>query len=297
MTTRKEQFLFKGTGLIIAEARNTNQNGDPDQDGAPRTRMVDGLEFGEATSVSLKRKFRDLVSYKEGPVWGMLQKRFGLDPAKFSIVEERGRDLESLYKLSTDELLSTFWDIRIFGTTLLEEKDKRQEDKKDRSHTHTGPFVVGHGVSVAPVVVSRETLTKKAGVEQDKDRGMAPDGLKIIEHALFHIPLFFNPSDASKTACTKRDVDVLLAVMPYVYSHTASSARSIHLIRAWYADHKNALGSCREYEIIDALAPKKISNPDKPSTSLSDYDIPKQLNKDLLEKLTSIKDYSEPEKE
>ena len=57
----------RGCGLLIIEVRNSNPNGDPDQEGVPRQRN-DG--HGEISPVSFKRKLRDLVEDKEGEVWG-----------------------------------------------------------------------------------------------------------------------------------------------------------------------------------------------------------------------------------
>lgn len=53
----------RATGLIIVEVRNSNPNGDPERDGAPRKRRGD---IGEISPVSVKRKIRDLVGSKQG---------------------------------------------------------------------------------------------------------------------------------------------------------------------------------------------------------------------------------------
>ena len=48
--------IKRAAGLIIVEVRNSNPNGDPERDGAPRRRRGD---IGEISPVSVKRKMRD----------------------------------------------------------------------------------------------------------------------------------------------------------------------------------------------------------------------------------------------
>src|SRR4030042_1623339 len=85
----------KATGLLIIEVRNSNPNGDPERDGAPRKRRGD---IGEISPVSVKRKMRDLVGNKGGPVWLYLKNKFSLDEACFEILKHRNRDRPSIKK-------------------------------------------------------------------------------------------------------------------------------------------------------------------------------------------------------
>jgi CRISPR/Cas system type I-B associated protein Csh2 (Cas7 group RAMP superfamily) len=58
--------MNRATGLLIIEVTNSNPNGNPDQESDPRLRPD---ERGMISPVSFKRKLRDLVEDKEGPVW------------------------------------------------------------------------------------------------------------------------------------------------------------------------------------------------------------------------------------
>ena len=50
----------------------------------------------------------------------------------------------------------------------------------------------------------------------------------------------------------------MLRLIPYAYTHTASFVRpDVRLRHAWYIEHKSRLGSCPDFELIDALTPKK----------------------------------------
>ena len=59
----------RATGLLVIEVVNSNPNGDPDRESDPRQRPD---SRGEISPVSFKRKLRDLVEEKQGPVWETL---------------------------------------------------------------------------------------------------------------------------------------------------------------------------------------------------------------------------------
>jgi len=125
----------RATGLIIVEVRNSNPNGDPERDGAPRKRRGD---IGEISHVSVKRKMRDLIGNKRGPIWLYLKNKFNLDEARFEILEERDRDRSSIKKMIVEdrtkslenmEFVKKFWDGRVFGNTFLEEAEGEPEEE------------------------------------------------------------------------------------------------------------------------------------------------------------------------
>lgn len=60
----------------MIEVRNSNPNGDPDRESDPRTRAHDGR--GMISDVSFKRKLRELILRKDGPVWTHLRSAMSL---------------------------------------------------------------------------------------------------------------------------------------------------------------------------------------------------------------------------
>src|SRR6266702_3527203 len=118
--------IKRATGLLIIEVINSNPNGDPDRESDPRQRP-DGR--GEISPVSFKRKLRDLIEHKEGPVWSALRQELNLDVERFHILESRGRDRPTIERELLDSLeifKQKYWDGRIFGNTFLE---KSKDDK------------------------------------------------------------------------------------------------------------------------------------------------------------------------
>ena len=241
------------TGLLVIEVRKSNPNGDPERESSPRQRP-DGR--GEISPPSYKRKLRDLVADKQGPVWDELAKQFtpALNEENFQILESRGRDRASIMKMlegESGEFKDAFWDARLFGNTFLE------KGGSDTILAGTAHF--GVGISVAPIEIEFSTWTNKSGVETGKDRGMAPMAFRVVKHGLYTMPFFVNPSQAHKTGCTKRDVELMLHLLRYAYPHTMSVIRTMVEVRhAHVFTHKSALGSVSDFALIDALTPKHI---------------------------------------
>src|ERR1700692_2253472 len=94
--------MNRATGLLIIEVTNSNPNGNPDQESDPRLRPD---ERGMISPVSFKRKLRDFVEEKEGPVWLHNASRFAppLKAEDYQALESRGRD--------RNEIIC--WDMRI----------------------------------------------------------------------------------------------------------------------------------------------------------------------------------------
>lgn len=275
--------MLRATGLLVIEVINSNPNGDPDRESDPRQRH----DFrGEISPVSFKRKLRDLIADKEGVVWQALQQELQLDQEQFYILESRGRDRKQIETELKDEakvFKEKYWDGRVFGNTFLESGGS--------TTIKTGVVQFGLGVSIAPVDIERHTNTNMSGVQEGKDRGMAPMGYRFVPHGVYCMPFFVNPSQAHKTGCTVQDIDLMKRVIAYAYAHTRSHARpSVELRHAWYIEHNNRLGSCSDFALLDALRPIKKTNPDKESTSWEDYDVPTALPENLQQKVKPLID-------
>ena len=299
----------RGTGLLVVNVVNSNPNGDPDGESEPRTFEGDGR--GLISPVSFKRKLRDLMA---NPNDGTIERRES-DPREegetrkaalrasgaasgnraFDILESRGRKRDQIDAMGADGFRAKYWDARVFGNTFLENfKDDKDDKKSKRDKGHfisTGVVQVGPGVSIAPIEIARLTLTNKSGVEEGKDRGMAPLAFRVARHGLYVMPFFVNPSAAHKSGCDARDIDILKFLIPHAYAHTASGIRpQVEIVHAWYAEHKSPLGSCPDPLILVALKPKKRANPEEPSRSIDEYDIPTTLPQDLRARLASFED-------
>ena len=229
-------------------------------------------------------KLRDLVEEKQGPVWGTLSAELDLKEERFAILEHRGRDRKAIEKeLRDGTFQNKYWDGRVFGNTFLEEGGP--------DTVKTGAVQFGLGLSVAPITIERMTNTNKAGVQEGRDRGMAPLGYRIVTHGVYTMPFFVNPTAAVKSGCTAEDIKLLFRLIPQAYSHSASYVRPMVGIRhAWVVEHNSPLGSCSDFDLLDALRPKKKEDPEQPSTSWGDYEVPVKLPQTLRSKVADFKD-------
>ena len=294
-TQRKGNSFNRGTGLLIIEVRHSNPNGDPDAESDPRTIDADGR--GLISPVSFKRKIRDLVADREGQLWEEVERtlKLGLEGSsrEFGILESRGRNREAILKLSAQEFSHAFWDGRVFGNTFLEDIKGRDFNLGEKDYfIRTGVVQFGPGVSIAPIEVERLTTTNKSGVQEGKDRGMAPLAWRVVRHAVYVMPFFVNPIMARKNGCEQNDIDLLKFLIPHAYRGTASAIRPFVEIRhAWYAEHSSPLGSCPDSLIIDLMSPKKVKGQaNEPSTSIEDYDVPTKLPTEIGGRLESFED-------
>jgi CRISPR-associated protein Csd2 len=285
-------FIKRGTGLLLIDVKDSNPNGDPDRESDPRTRQ-DGR--GEISPVSFKRKLRDLVSAKDSPVWQELAKELDLNEASYDILESKVTKRTDVKKITADELLEKYWDVRVFGTTFLEE-----QSGESGSFISTGVVQFGLGVSLDPVRIERMTTTKVLPVEDDKSKGMAPLAYRIVSYGLYTMPFFINATAAQKTRCTKKDIELLLQLIPHAYKETASYIRSQVDIRyAFYVEHNRARGTFNDFKIIEALTPVRVGNGIGPATSWKDYDEVallesiKELNSKLKGKTAPVVDLME----
>jgi|LSQX01.1.fsa_nt_gb Cas7 group CRISPR-associated protein Csh2 len=282
--------IKKATGLLVLEVVNSNPNGDPDRESDPRQRP-NGL--GEISPVSFKRKLRDLVEDRDGLVFKTLCERLQLDPDEFDILERRGRNRDAIKKEMSVEkgqsfldtvFVKKYWDARLFGNTFL-------EGGMDKGSIKTGVVQFAMGLSLAPVEIQRHTNTNKAGVEADTQQGMAPLAYRVVQHGVYCMPFYANPTLARNSGCTQQDIELLKALIPYAYDHTRSAIRpDVRIRHAWYIEHANPLGSCADHLLIEALMPKKKVDPSSPSSSWEDYDVPQGLPEELKGKIASIVD-------
>jgi len=283
----------RATGLLIIEVVSSNPNGDPDRESEPRQRP-NGC--GEISPVSFKRKLRDLLEDVDTPFFKSLPEKFSGNMDSYRVLESRGRDRKAITKEMGDiknfeqskflqsEFVKKYWDARILGNTFLEEGAAKGFIK-------TGVAQFGVGVSISPVEIIRHTNTNKAGVQEGKNAGMAPLAFRIVQHGIYVMPFFVNPNYAAKSGCTLDDVELLKLLIPQAYDLNRSAIRpDVRIRHAWYIEHKNILGSCPDYLLLEALTPTRIGNKNDPSNEWSDYEDKASLPPELLERIDNVVD-------
>jgi CRISPR-associated protein Csd2 len=114
------------------------------------------------------------------------------------------------------------------------------------------------------------------------------------------MPFFINATAAQKTRCTKKDIELLLRLIPHAYKETASYVRpQVDIRYAFYVEHNRARGTYNDFRIIEALTPVRIAGGTGPATSWKEYDEAAfqqsiaQLNEKLDGKTAPVADLTE----
>jgi CRISPR/Cas system type I-B associated protein Csh2 (Cas7 group RAMP superfamily) len=105
------------------------------------------------------------------------------------------------------------------------------------------------------------------------------------------MPFFVNPNYAGKSGCTTDDIELLKLLIPQAYDLNRSAIRpDVRIRHAFYIEHKDALGSCPDYLLFEALTPRRLDDPGEPSISWSDYEMKGDLPEALASRVASFTD-------
>jgi len=131
--------------LFLYEAKNTNPNGDPDDENRPRMDYKTGINY--VTDVRLKRYFRDYLTlrYGEKYVWVTKINNQHVDATK------------RLELLQGKDVIAQCIDARLFGATI---PIKGRGKEKGKSESYIGPVQFSWGFSLHKVeLMDTQTIT------------------------------------------------------------------------------------------------------------------------------------------
>jgi len=272
----------RGIGVMVAESVLSNYNGNPDEEDAPRT-LPDG--HGLITPVCFKHRVRELLEDHEGVTWDYFKEELDLSDDAFYIWESslKGFDADNplearkqWIKIVKDEgedaLVERFWDMRVFGTTALEDKKKVKDNPLQ--FKRTGVITVTPFISILPVDVISQTITKGNPLRpklMEKNQGdIAPFGFKVARHAVFVASYVVNPHRARHTNTSEHDVEVFKTLASHAFSvSTAASRSGVRVIQHIHATHEHPITSFNEAEFLQVCRPKTELT--VPSMTLNDY--------------------------
>ena len=267
---------------MVIEAAMSNLNGDPDRESDPRSLETTEGELGLVSDVSIKRKVRDMVLFKEGPIWESISKSLELTAKGYDLLERPDRDRAEIAGLTAKEFLSRYWDARIFGSNfLIENTDKKgkgktkapsdkEPDEQVISHSYAGPVTFSWGKTLAPISIIRATCTNISPVQEGKSRGMAPESYRVVEHAVYAVPFTYSPHNGRKTGVTSKDLELMMQLLPHIGLLSSRTRPQVNVRHVYYAQHASAFGSVAPYSILAALKPRVKNS--GPTHSWADYE-------------------------
>ncbi|MCK9616073.1 MAG: type I CRISPR-associated protein Cas7 [Candidatus Omnitrophica bacterium] len=264
-------------GVVILNCENSNPNGDPDVGGAPRK---DSEDFGLISAESIKRKLRDLV--EDETVMATARKVLGIPQKGFEILEshrskgKNGENRADILKMSDADFRARFWDVRVFGAMLLDDSKKDKKDKKDKtekSHKNfRGAFQFVHASSVSRVIQITQSVSRKTGTNGDKDRGLGPNAINIIKHAVYPVYFSYRPALGKATGTTDNDLKLLFFLIDKIFDSYSVNRVGVDVVKTIVGVHKNALGTFNRYIFKDSVKPiRKGEDKSVPSSGLGDY--------------------------
>lgn len=214
-------------GEILIEVVRGNPNGDPDADGAPRILNEHGL----ISPYAVKRLVRDLVDevYKCGPLF-ISRAAILNDTIAGAKVSEQSTD-EEKREQRTKDLLSRFFDLRVFGALL--------STGGSPANNVRGPVQIAFGLSIDPVFDHAITLTrmarakKKLNKNKQKETENDDEGTgrnqnmgrtAFIPYALYKITFTVSAHDAKKSGMTNADLLLFLRALQTLFDNAGNRA-------------------------------------------------------------------------
>lgn len=220
---------------VVFTVKKANPNGDPLNGNRPR---VDYEGFGEVSDVCLKRKLRNRLqdmgenifvqsdaNRKQGDTFRSLKDRFDNN----SEIKKATGDREEQVNIAC----RTWYDVRAFGQVFAFKKDKKSEENEGSDSVSIGirgPVSIQSAISIAPVDIYSQQITKSVNLETDKKdpdkKGADTMGMKHrVEYGVYVTYGSINCQLAEKTGFSDEDAKKLLAALKTLFVNDESSAR------------------------------------------------------------------------
>lgn len=270
---------------VVFTVKKANPNGDPLNGNRPR---VDYEGLGEVSDVCLKRKLRnrlqDMGEYifvqsdanrREGDTFRSLKDRFDANKEIQTIILKAAEEKKKTKKKQSisDDVAKiackTWYDVRAFGQVFAFDNG---ENSDSVSIGVRGPVSIQSAVSVAPVDIYSQQITKSVNLETDeKDPDhKGPDTMGIkhrVEYGVYVTYGSINCQLAEKTGFSDEDADKLLVALKSLFVNDESSARpsgsmKVESVVWWKHNCKN--GQYASADVHESIVIQVDQNSKKP---------------------------------
>ena len=273
MTALENKIDFIGF-LTVTRA---NPNGDPLNGNQPRT-DYDG--YGEISDVCLKRKIRTRLQDMGEPI--LVQSNDRSDDGFTSIRErvESNPALEKILKMKekekgrtqmfAEEAAKAWIDVRAFGQVFALKKATGVDAV---SVGVRGPVSIHPAVSLDPVTITDQQITKSTNGEPGETKGSDTMGMKHrVDFGLYRFQGSINVQLAEKTGFSAEDAEEIKRALVTLFENDASSARpegSIDVARLYWVEHpgRTGIASAKVHRSVTVRKKEGVERP----KSLADY--------------------------
>lgn len=250
--------------VALVTVNNANPNGDPLNGNRPRT---DYNGYGEISDVCIKRKIRNRMQDMGECVFVQSDERCD-DGA--GTLKERAKELEKIkdhdkfYKQACEK----WTDVRTFGQVFA--------FKDFISVGVRGPVSIHQAVSMDPVEVYSQQITKSVSGEKKEGKLRGPDtiGMKhYVKFGLYKIKGSINVQLAEKTGFSREDANLVKNCIKTLFVNDASSARpdgSMEVYKLYWFEHNCKDG---QYSSADVHRSVEVTSKIDVPASIDDYSI------------------------
>ena len=247
-----------------------NSNGDPLNGNRPRT---DYNGYGEISDVCIKRKIRNRMQDLGASVFVQSEDR--CDDGCGSLSERASNLLkgEKDRQVYAEKACKAWLDVRTFGQVFA------FKDAKGMSVGVRGPVSIHQAVSISPVEIESQQITKSVnGEKAEKGGNRTSDtmGMKhFVRFGLYLLKGSINVQLAEKTGFSDEDAAIVKECLRTLFVNDASSARpdgSMEVAKLYWWEH-----NCKDGQYSSAKVHRSLRVQLKDETALpsgiDDYEI------------------------
>lgn len=267
--------------VAFVSVKNANPNGDPLVGNMPR---VDRRGHGIMSPECIKRKLRNRLQALGANICYQANDRAtdGHTSVQSRVEALAGKAGSSLADTAAYRqlLCETYCDNRLFGGVFAWDgkRSKKSADGDGKTGVSigiTGAVSVSNAVSVDPVIVESNQITKSLnGAESDK-RGSDTMGMRhYVEYGLYRIEGSLSAELAEKNGVTDDDIGLLQRALATLCVGDESAARpsgSMCVLRAYWCEHDTKLG-VNSRRVREAIVCRQCCASDELPVDDSDYE-------------------------
>jgi CRISPR-associated protein Csd2 len=240
---------------VLLEVHNSNPNGDPDQEGNPREYRGHGLMSGQSFKRPIRDYFLDVLGIDIYVARGVNLSADRKDRWKAEVEATKTAKKSKSPKNSTEDAdgeagdtvgggmaplaRREFIDIRLFGAVL---SDSRV----------TGAIQIPDGITLAPINIDRQSLTRVATDGAENDDGVAGanmGGKGVVEYGQYLFNISYSPGIGRVNNVTTEDLIAFWEALLMSPDRNKSTVRNYRLTDVVAFEHTSALGDIPEHEV------------------------------------------------
>ena len=244
--------------IMVVKVENCNPNGDPLNEGRPRTDLEG---YGEITAECIKRKIRNRLQDMGENVFVQSDDRC---QDGYNSLQERAMSFGDFKKVlkenrkedATIMACGKWIDVRLFGQVFAYSSSS---SGVGISLGIRGAVSICHSRSLAPISVKDIQIAKSVNGEPTKNGGKSSDRLGmryLVDHSIYVIKGSINPFFCEKNGVTEEDLQLFKAALVTLFENDESSARpagSMEVLQVYWVeqDDKNFISTAKIHNAVE----------------------------------------------